>query len=323
MTDGASDRWVPLSAREDAERRSSLDALHQDVPPWLHASLWGWCAQRVRIGSARDTVQQIERSLRFSSGMAFDDRADTMAAFGSSEVPALSALRQAVVADETLFLDVVDWLVSRMYVDHADYEDRGEALEEEEYYDSQLAQLDEILEQAGSMWTVDRTSTPRRLVRRVPAEIVAAAKQATSPDDRASEHLTKAWAATYGRRPAPSEAYSQAVKAVEAVAIPVVCPANPRPTLGRVVKDLQAKPSKWHVGLRHPNSDHAVVVVAEMCDLLWKGQADRHGSSAGPPAVSLAEAEAAVHLAATLVQWFRSGVVGSGTQEASTLDLGG
>ena len=46
-------------------------------------------------------------------------------------------------------------------------------------------------------------------------------------------------------------------------------------------------------------------------ELLWKGQIDRHGTddASTPLSVSQAEAEAAVHLAVTLVQWFTSGAV--------------
>lgn len=48
-----------------------------------------------------------------------------------------------------------------------------------------------------------------------------------------------------------------------------------------------------------------------MMRLQWKGQYDRHGSDdeETPLHVGQDEAEAAVHLAITLVQWFRSGAV--------------
>jgi hypothetical protein len=54
-----------------------------------------------------------------------------------------------------------------------------------------------------------------------------------------------------------------------------------------------------------------VETVADMLDLVWKGQSDRHGSPdlTAPISVSQEQAEAAMHLAVTVVQWFTTGVV--------------
>ena len=46
-----------------------------------------------------------------------------------------------------------------------------------------------------------------------------------------------------------------------------------------------------------------------MLRLLWEGQTDRHGSLAPTTAVGPDAAEAAVHLAIVLVQWFQAGAV--------------
>jgi hypothetical protein len=48
-----------------------------------------------------------------------------------------------------------------------------------------------------------------------------------------------------------------------------------------------------------------------MLDLLWKSQLDRHGTpdETVPLSVSLEEAEATLHLALTLVHWFRTGAI--------------
>lgn len=46
-----------------------------------------------------------------------------------------------------------------------------------------------------------------------------------------------------------------------------------------------------------------------MINLLWTGQTDRHAGQATLERVDQAPAEMAVHLAATLVQWFASGHV--------------
>jgi hypothetical protein len=51
--------------------------------------------------------------------------------------------------------------------------------------------------------------------------------------------------------------------------------------------------------------------VVALLELVWKSQLDRHGTADPdvPLSVTHAEAEAAVHLAATLVQWFVTGAV--------------
>jgi hypothetical protein len=63
----------------------------------------------------------------------------------------------------------------------------------------------------------------------------------------------------------------------------------------------------------HTLKDRAarVDVVTDMMGQLWTAQLDRHGTNdeTAPLAVSQAQAEAAVHLAVTLVHWFQSGAV--------------
>ena len=49
--------------------------------------------------------------------------------------------------------------------------------------------------------------------------------------------------------------------------------------------------------------------LIEMLDLLWKGQTARHGGQAPTRMETRAEAEMAVTLAVTLVQWSTTGAV--------------
>jgi hypothetical protein len=115
----------------------------------------------------------------------------------------------------------------------------------------------------------------------------------------------------FGRQPDPSDGYRQAVKAVESVAQPVVIPNDSKATLGKVIAAMREKPAKWSVLLDSGAAEKRILDVVGMMDLLWRGQHDRHGTSDEkiPAEVSQAEAEAAVHLAITLVQWFRTGVI--------------
>jgi hypothetical protein len=123
----------------------------------------------------------------------------------------------------------------------------------------------------------------------------------------AGRHLGAAWDKVYGRSPDASGAYREAVRAVEAVAKPVVTAADPAATLGKVIKAMTDKPAKWTADLG------SVDVVADMMGQLWTSQLDRHGTDdeTVPLSVSAAKAEAALHLAVTLVHLFQSGAVRS------------
>ncbi|MDT5027637.1 MAG: hypothetical protein QOE61_4063 [Micromonosporaceae bacterium] len=55
--------------------------------------------------------------------------------------------------------------------------------------------------------------------------------------------------AAYGLNSDPDKAYDEAVLAVEALACPLVCPTNPRRTLGTVVRDLRSQLSQWELAV--------------------------------------------------------------------------
>lgn len=113
----------------------------------------------------------------------------------------------------------------------------------------------------------------------------------------ASGHLGKAWAAAFDQEPNPSTAYSEAIKAVEAAAIPVVLPNDPLATLGKVVGELRANPAEVRGGVlagRVTGEGHDTV-AARSCHracLLAVGQPDRQARG------RRAAAERAGHLAA-------------------------
>ncbi|TMR04305.1 hypothetical protein ETD83_08540 [Actinomadura soli] len=109
-------------------------------------------------------------------------------------------------------------------------------------------------------------------------------------------------------QPDTTRAYSEAIKGVEAIAIPAALPKDKTATLGI------AQSSEGHRGTvdgfhRRPGRPAGfTTAVIAMIDLLWSGQRDRH---AGPEmkVVSPESARRAVHTAATLVQWFTNGHV--------------
>lgn len=276
--------WVPLSRRGQPH---AAEALHEGVPPWLVQSMWDWVRRRITVTDARGfkqgpsqaSLQRLERRLRiqlvWQHGIS--------GAFSRLEVMARS--------DEKLLLDLVDALLSDMH---------PVALRQS----GQAASLERELLEGGSAWRVGVYGERLELQSRVDETVTAAARNAMEAAGGAGEHLAKAWAEAYGISPDPTAAYAEAVKAVEAAAQPVVTPEDSKATLGKMITALGAKPDKWSVVL-----PGGAGLVRQMADGLWKGQTDRHGGP-DPTPVTQEGAEASVHLAVLLVQWFNAGAIG-------------
>ena len=153
----------------------------------------------------------------------------------SGEEGAWDSLMHQVVRDPDLFLDLVDECI--LYATHVD----------------QLVELRGILESCGSAWTLGAGSGGSlELERRVDATAKAAAQGAAAQGTPAAVHLARAWSGVYSRNPNASDAYREAVRAVEAVAQPVISPANTGATLGTMLADLRNKPSKWKTVMNPP-----------------------------------------------------------------------
>jgi hypothetical protein len=190
-----------------------------------------------------------------------------------------------------LFLNLVDFQLSRTKREGAD-------------------ELERVLYEGGSAWRVAERGGQWQLERRVAPEVVEDAEEAMRPGDRAAQHLRVAWVRTYGRDPDPSTAYREAVRAVEAAAKPILSPNDDTATLGKMITNVRDAPQNFRLSLRPPSYEATNGLLA-MLQLLWKAQYDRHGTDdeAVPPHAAQPEAEMAVHLAVTLVHWFRGGHV--------------
>jgi hypothetical protein len=170
--------------------------------------------------------------------------------------------------------------------------------------------LNELLTQARSAWEVVPPSDgrPRRLQRRVTRE-VAARYDEVAQHGEAGQHLGLAWSEMYGRDPNPSVVYAESVKAVEFAAKPVFTPNDPKHSLGKMIQAFKDKPEKWNVPLG-AKPDQGRETLLAMMSALWDGHGDRHAPDAGRPRqVSPEAAEAALHMAATLVHLFSAEVV--------------
>jgi hypothetical protein len=287
-------QWRPLSVRE-TNGAEAYDGPHDGVPEWMFGALWDWITKRYPLTrvlmsgayddpAASDTYRRIQMAL----GLSLEQPGrEALARRMQSTLHGIAVQRPAVL------LDVADYWLA--------HDAAGERVAKRE--------LDDLLRASRSVWTVT-PGEPAYLARRVAAEVRDAAI-ALGDTGRPAEHLSRAWRALYGRNPNPSEGYREVVKAVEVAARPVVSPDNGRTTLGTIIHDMRTKPDKWTVGLKHHTPGGQVSAVVGMLDLLWSGQSDRHGDPdpAAPLEVTQDEAEAALHLALTLVHWFSRGVV--------------
>jgi hypothetical protein len=172
-----------------------------------------------------------------------------------------SDLLTRMAEDDEFALDVLDWMLHH-------WEHFGDA-----HYAGQWAnRLSETLREGGSVWEVADDLGRYRLSRRAVGPVVDVLEQTATEATRAHDHLTAAWSKLTGRSPDPSGAYREAVRAVEAVAKPIVLPDNKRATLGQMIPAMKDKPKKWTTTLG------AVDDVRAQMEAVWNGQLDRHGT---------------------------------------------
>lgn len=157
------------------------------------------------------------------------------------------------------------------------------------------------------MWTVRADGSG--LDRRVDGAAEALASEAMGPTDQASSQLGEAWAAAYGRQSDPSDAWDHAIKALEAVLIPIVVPRKEKATLGDVLGQLKANPDRFTFVLGTSSATvGAVGTVEALLRMVWPNP-DRHGGGPDERVPSLAEAQTVVQIAVFLVQAARQGAL--------------
>lgn len=275
----------PLSARQSEDTLKEYLQLHEGIPGWMASGVVDWVTPFFTKRDAFDdsvplvpAMQRAERVLR--TQLRWDN-----------SYAALNSLMGLIYSDEA-GLDLLDCCL-----DWCTNADMAHALEA-------------ILEEAGSAWTVWVDSDKRFcLNRRVDSTAEAAARREMAEQSNAATHLRSAWQNAYGRKPDPSKAYSDAIKAVEAAARPVVSPKDQLATLGRMIGVMKATPQKWRTVIGVPDD---VETVRMMMNTIWKGQTDRHGTpDPNKPPVEQPAAEAAVQTAVTLVHLFRTGAIHS------------
>jgi hypothetical protein len=273
--------WQPLSIREG---RKTDDGPYEGVPAHLVGPLREWVDWRFggAPGSAADNEEgsRLVAAIRYAVTPVYNER--------------LTVRRVTFVVSTSapyLMLDVVDAVLHlKEFIPTLPFD---------------RMQLDELLQIGGSVWQVGPDQDC--LVRRVDPTATAAFVQASSPSDVASAELGEAWTTAYGRNPNASDAWDHSIKAAEAVLIPIVTPTKAKATLGDVVGTLNSQGHLWRLALQGHDGSESVGPLVSMLRLMWPNP-DRHGGQ-GSRVPSLDEAQAVVHLAVTIVQWARSGVL--------------
>jgi len=198
--------------------------------------------------------------------------------------------------DETTLVYMIDFKLSEYRVTSTNHKN------------SKVTRMEDILHNSGSNWTVGERQGRYGLVERVSAGVAVVMEQVLNDQNKASDLLRRAWEKAYGLSPQPSDAYQDAVKAVEILANPLLSPNDRDATLGKDINVLRTQVDQWGfvmAGSRHTSATEHVLSTMQ---LLWHSQTDRHGK-ADYVDVSEEEAKAAVLLAATLVGWLSQGAL--------------
>lgn len=268
--------------------KTGPEALFEGVPDHLDRLLRNWIY--TTLAECNGLVNRVQLRLRLPSAVLIERR-------GAEQ--AVAAYRGD--ANPLIALEIADAVLR---------------FSEERYPNRQMwrvaaQELAAILYESGSAYAVsdDLASIERRVdetVARSAAQAQASAS-ANVESGSAASHLRLAWIAAYGLDPSPTTAYGESIKAVEAAAHHVIEPNNTKATLGTMIGVVRNSPSAFQFAVQGPNSNGTTLLA--LLQLLWQGQTSRHGGQQPTRNETQAEAEVAVHLAATLVQWFSSGAV--------------
>lgn len=314
--------WRPLSQRSDADAPG--EALYEGVPGhlrdplvhWLECQFYDYIDMRpdssytIIHGEAADArALRIANRLRLSLPKQIPDPY-RRGSFVDRDRPKHASLliHLAKEAGDSLLLDIADAALA----DRLEPTARKLALRSSgpgyrtEELPNQPADLDAVLREGGSAYRVSDDGTA--LERRVDNTITSLVRQAISHSTTASRHLESAWRAAYGIKPDPTEAYEQAIKAIEAALVPVVLPNERHGMLGGALGMLSSRADEWELAILNKEARPAgITPFIEFIRLIYGGQRDRHAGTPTTIAVGTDAAEMAVHAAAMVVYWVSIG----------------
>lgn len=264
--------WKPGSYAANLQ----LETPYEDVPEHLQGPLLRWVESKL---SSAPVIERLAVDLRFR----LDDNPYQYS--GSARKQVLEECSD----DPERCLDVVEYLLHTYNLGVSAYQD-----------------LEALLAAGNSAYAVraDRAGLEMRTTPEVQAQVQ---QVVTTAAGSAGEHLANAWNEAYSRTPDPVKSYSESIKAVEAALAPVVSPNNLKATLGTLIGQVNANPATYKFVIGDGTNSDGVGTALGLMRLLWEGQTSRHGGVNPTRHETTEEAQAAVHIAATLVQYGVSG----------------
>lgn len=273
--------FIPFDATDDEIAARSV--LREGVPASMRGPLIAWMLRCLANGSFVDAalVQDVENALDLSLGVG----PTSGAILTDRSVLALLDRR-----DDRELLRMADYLL------YCDYRPSGTA-------------LSLILDEGRSQYQVVERDGRRRLSLRLPEGVQAIAEEVSEVPGSAGRLLKTAWGRLYDFNADDSGAYSAAVKAVEAAALPALGITSPSATISHAVRAIEKKGASWRLPFKREHTEYpSRDVLLGMLKSLYRGQRDRHGSEAYSE-VTHEEAETAVLMAVSLVGWFARDLV--------------
>lgn len=276
--------WTPPGL--GIEKTREFLSLKEGIPKSANSAVYRWI---VGNSAGRDLIKvdflvDFQTALRQDLGIApvrYSQAQDVIEFLGE--------------LDQTTLAYLVDFMLSKFNVGYR--ADRVNAMEN-------------ILSSAGAGWTVGARGDHYGLIESLPTGVVQTAEDVVSLNSEAGALLSSAWDGAFGVNKRPSHAYYDAVRAVEVLSTALFSPNDSQATLGKDINVLRNAPEKWSFVLEgSPKvSTSPVEQVLSMMQLLWHSHEDRHGREDYKD-VSVAQAQAAVFLASTLVGIFSQGML--------------
>lgn len=282
---------------DDDEYTQRLE-IKEQIPPTLRPALLAWLRNELatapNYSSERRTWESTVLNIQSALAVNLDQRAGTVLTKNL-----VSAIAQR---GDKFLLRVVDFLLSMMRPERSN---PGWPTEPPTAVTKLIWHLDQNM---SAVTVVEGEDGSYRIARRLPLGVEESGVSAVdSASEAAGRHLTKAWMSVRSLTPDTSLAMTEAIRAVEAAAAPVVLPKDKRQQLSKIVQALKERKS-WTLVLEqrddgYPNQH---LVLIGMLETLVFAQQSRHGGGEPP---SLLQALSHVQLASTLVAWFATGAV--------------
>lgn len=251
------DRYIPISKREDPE---SWLQIVSEIPSFLRENLYAWLDEYLY----EEAATQIAILLQVDAVKTFFNPVDTL-------------LRYAGESDETL-IDVLDVVLAHVQIARV----------------NGAPKLEKMLSLSNFEWKVKADNAGLEM--RVASEIADWAIEKIDPSESCGKFLSSAWANHFGKYPDYSKSYSESVKALEALLIPIVSPKHLKATLGTVIGELNTNNSTLEL-LFEENANTKAVIVKDLLKLIWQNQDDRHGGVVHPEQITEEESRFALFTA--------------------------